>query len=129
MVAQDSMKLFHLAEKSLLQNSHLKRVIILKRIFRCDSQAKQSLSRFANTVYDQLWESRGRPSNIIIADQNLSSEGRLRDLRFGFPTHRNFDGVHLHGTQGIQHYTRSVIDVFTKVFPSLTNPQDRNSGN
>ena len=68
---------------SSLYNANVR---VHNRIFRCDSQAKQSLSSFANTVYDQLLESRGRPSNIIIADQNLSTEGRLRDLRFGFPT-------------------------------------------
>ena len=93
-------------------------------IFRCDDQIKQSLSEFANTVYDDIWVSRGRPSNIHIMDQNLKCEGDLLSKRYGSPHGRSFDGIHMRGELAVQHYTRSMIDVFTSVFPHILGTQN-----
>jgi hypothetical protein len=95
---------------------------ILKRIFRCDDQSKESLSRYANSIYDDIWTSKGRPSNICIADQKLQCDGDLRSLRYGNPHYDNYDGVHMRGRLSTQHYTRSMIDVFTSVYPELLTP-------
>ena len=84
-VADDSLNLYQLAEKSLAENPSLKKVIILKRIFRCDDNVKESLSQYANSVYDELWLRRGRPSGIYIADQKLQCDGALRVQRYGDP--------------------------------------------
>ena len=82
-VANDSMNMFRIAEESLAQHNKLKKVVILKRIFRCDDPIKQSLSEYANSVYDGIWAQRGRPSNICIADQKLKCDGKLRAQRYG----------------------------------------------
>ena len=118
-VAKDSVCLFNLAEESLVKNPRLKRVIILKRMFRCDNEIKQSLSQFANSIYDDIWAERGRPSSIIISDQNLACDGELRVQRFGHHFNEDFDGIHLRGSQSVQHYTRSLIDVFIRITPTL----------
>ena len=126
-VAQDSMNMYKLAEESLAKHPGLKKVIILKRIFRCDNPAKESLSQYANSVYDEIWTKKGRPSNIHIADQKLQCDGNLRSLRYGYQQYDNYDGVHMRGKLSTQHYTRSIIDVFTSVYPQLLNPNTAQS--
>ena len=121
-VSDDSVNMFRLAEESLANNPKLKKVIILKRNFRCDNQTKQSLSGSANTVYDDLWIRKGRPLNISIADQKLQCEGNLRTLRYGNRNYDNYDGVHMRGKLSTQHYTRSIIDVFISAYPELLTP-------
>ena len=128
-VSEQSVKMFQLAEKSLVQNKSLQKVIILKRIFRCDNKIKESLSQFANSVYDDIWRQKGCPRNIVIADQKLQCEGSLRVLRYGNEYHRNFDGVHLRGDLATQHYTKSIIGVFTDVFPHLLASTTQNTAN
>ena len=120
-VATDSINIYELAEESLAKHQHLKKVIILKRIFRCDDTAKESLSKYANSVYDDIWIRKGRPSNICIADQQLECHGNLRSVRYGHPQYDNYDGVHMRGRLSTQHFTRSIIDVFTAVYPELLN--------
>ena len=44
-VAEDSLNMYNLAENSLRDNPNMKKVIILKRIFRCDDMIKESLSQ------------------------------------------------------------------------------------
>ena len=74
------MKIFQLAGKILAEHPQLKKVIILKRIYRCDNQIRESLSQFANSVYDDLWRSNGSPDDIVIGDQKLQCEGNLHSL-------------------------------------------------
>ena len=118
-----------MAEKSLAKNPSLRKVIILKRIYRCDNNIKESLSQFANSVYDDYWRKRGCPSNIVIADQKLQCDGNLRMQRYGDGNLNNYDGIHMRGRLATQHYTKSMIDVFTTVFPHLLTPTSPASGN
>ena len=91
-IKASSTKMFNIAEDSLKNNNGLEKVILLKRIFRCDnnqsdpSQIKAKLSEFGNRVLDDLWLSKGCPKNIIIAQQQLECEGDLRVQRFGMPS-------------------------------------------
>lgn len=71
-------------------------------------------------MYDEIWNRKGRPANIYIADQKLQCDGALRSLRYGNPQcDKGVDGVHMRGELSVQHYTRSMIDVFTAVYPEL----------
>ena len=110
-VAENSIKMFQLAEKSLAEHPSLRKVIILKRIYRCDNTIKESLSQFANTVYDDYWRERGCPSNIVIADQKLQCDGNLRMQRYGDGNLNNYDGIH--------HYTRSMGESVQKPKTSI----------
>ena len=64
-VKASSVKLFNLAENRLTENKDLEKVIILKRIFRCDtikddpSQIKSKMSEYGNRVIEDVWLSRG----------------------------------------------------------------------
>ena len=69
--------LFNIAENSLENNSGLQRVVLLKRMFRCDINdpdgLKSKLSEYGNRVFEDTWLDRGCPKNIIIAQQDLTS--------------------------------------------------------
>ena len=124
-VKESSTKLFKLAEESLEENKDLKRVIIFKTMFRCDtlendpSQLKAELSEYGNRVLDDMWLSMGCPKNIHIVKQDLDCPpGELRFQRFGSPSNPAYDGIHLRGVQAVQHYTGSIVKCLLKVIPN-----------
>ena len=116
-VKTSSEKLYNLAEKSIEQNDSLQKIIILKRMFRCDiemngqKQMLQKLSEYGNRVLEDTWLSRGCPDNIAIVGQGLECEGTLKTDRFGSLSNGNFDGIHMNGKLGVQHYTGSLINI------------------
>ena len=126
-IRTSSEKLFSLAQKSLKENKCLKKVIILKRIFRCDlliedpSQIRNKLSEYGNRVLEDIYLSKGCPDNISISYQPLECHDALRALRYGQPTARNYDGVHLRGNLAVQHYTGSIVNVLIDTLPNLAH--------
>ena len=94
-------------------------------MFRSDSlkndpaQIKHHLSEYGNRVLDDLWLSKGCPKNIKIMKQDLDCKGELRMSRFGAPSSKGYDGVHMRGKLATQHYTRSVIDILLDVMPNV----------
>ena len=75
-VKASSVKLFNLAENSLKENKGLEKVIILKRVFRCDTIKDDPCQiKYGNRVLEDLWLSRGCPKNIVITGQPLECEG------------------------------------------------------
>ena len=122
-----SVKLFNIAEKSLIDNKGLENVVILKRMFRCDTlkndpaQLKNHLSEYGNRVLDDIWLTKWCPQNIRIAQQALDCNGELRCARFGLPTSKGYDGVHMRGKMSVQHYTGSVLNALSEVLPNLVS--------
>ena len=55
-------------------------------------------------------------SHIIIASQSLECNGQLRVERFGLPSTKSYDGIHMRGKLAVQHYTASMINVMLDVF-------------
>ena len=102
-VKTSSEKLFNIAEKSLQENKCIERVVLLKRIFRCDkndpNKLKAKLSEYGNRVLDDLWLDKGCPDNIVLGKQYLESNTEQIIQRFGDPDERNFDGIYLKGKQ------------------------------
>ena len=124
-IKKSSENMFELAQRSLSENSSLEKVIILKRIFRCDlpkddpSHIRSKLSEYGNRVYDDIWLSKGCPGNIIIAQQPLECQGPLAESRYGSPSTKGYDGVHMRGRLAVQHYTGSFVNV---LIDTLSNP-------
>lgn len=81
------------------------------------AQIKYKLSEFGNRVLEDMWLTKGCPKNISIAQQPLQCEGNLRIARYGFPSSRNYDGIHMRGKMAVQHYTGSLINVLLDVLP------------
>ena len=127
-------KMFQLAEKSLKDNKHLKKVIILKSLPRYDpfssdpSSIRSNLNQFGNSQYTNMWLEKGCPENIVIADQHMECQGQLRTKRYGNPglvDHggKPWDGIHMRGRLSVRHYTNSVIRILSDQSPHSTCPQ------
>ena len=123
-------KMFQLAEKSLKDNEHLKKVIILKSLPRYDSfgsdpsSIRSNFNQFGNSQYTNLWLEKGCPENIVIADQHMECNGQLRTKRYGNPglvdhCGKPWYGIHIRG----HHYTNSVIRIPSDQSPHSTCPQ------
>ena len=90
-----------------------------------DPQAiKSKLNQYGNSVYTSLWMQGGCPKDIIIQDQKLDCNGELRNKRFGYPNQPGFDnkpwdGIHLRGILGSQHFTNSMARIFAASFPEM----------
>ena len=72
---------------------------------------KYKLSEYGNNLLDQIWM-----TNIVIASQSLECSGELRVARFGLPSSKGYDGIHMRGKMAVQHYTASMINVLLDVF-------------
>ena len=124
-IKTSSEKIFNIAENSLKENKSLKKVVILKRIFRCDTlkndpnQIKNRLSEFGNRMLDDIWLTKGCPKNITIAQQPLECDGNLRLSRYGSPSAKGYDGIHMRGVMAVQHYTGSFVNVLLENLPSV----------
>jgi hypothetical protein len=134
-VEKDSTNLFEVAEEALKNSKMLKRVIIVKRLPRYDSNKvdilgiKYQLSDFANMCYDQLWVKRGRPNNIhIVQLEGLDSTHYLHNIVYGEINAKNYDGVHLRGPHATRHFTyRAVQAVKSIISESVKQPRKTNT--
>ena len=81
---------------------------------------RSKLSEFGNRLLDDIWLTKGCPKNIMIGQQTLECQGDLRISRFGYPSDKRYDGIHMRGKLAVQHYTGSVINVLLDVLPGLS---------
>ena len=118
-VEASSVKMFTLAEESIIANPGLE-VVIVERIPRFDSltndpaQIKSQLSQYGNSIYHKLWVERGCNINIKVHDLGINFYGPLREKRFGTPGTKGFDGkfvdgIHMRGILAVKHYTDRFI--------------------
>ena len=122
-VENDSKNLFDVAENAVKVNPEL-RVIIVKRLPRFDSLAsdplgiKTELSKFANKTYDQIWFRRGGPKNVHVVNFDFDCErsSYLKEILFGNPDSRNYDGIHLRGHGASRHFTYRAVQAILPVF-------------
>ena len=131
--------MFDLAKQCVDQFPNLK-VIILTRLARYDLPSadpnglKNKLSEYGNHVFSTLWAKNGCPTNIVIGDQKLGCYGELQCKRFGQLESPGFDGIHMRGPLGKQHYTNAILRIFkgfdpelkAKQFPKITKPRQMN---
>ena len=108
-----------IAQWALANYPSLKKVIIMKTIPRYDDTVRAELTKYGNFVFDQLFQERGCPTNIVIGEHNLDCYGNLRVLRYGEPNSQVGDGIHLRGKLGEAHFTTAVLNTFKQSFPFL----------
>ena len=117
-VEQDSKNLFEIAQAALKNKKNLEKVVILKRLPRYDRSSndffgiKSELSRYANSLYDQLWIKMGSPQNIVILQLDLEGSRSYKNLIFGSPSSQQYDGIHLNGEGGERQFTYQSIKQF-----------------
>ena len=114
-VEQDSKNLFEIAQAALKNNKSIQKVVILKRLPRYDRSSsdffsiKSELSKYANSIYDQLWIKMGSPKNIIILQLDLEGSRSYKNLIYGSSTSQKYDGIHLNGEGAERQFTYQTI--------------------
>ena len=103
------------ARNALKTYPGIEKVLILDRIPRFDkSEAdplhlKSTLSDFGNTVYREEIKRLQLENKVFIANHSLPKHFQLN--LYGHPNQSDFDGVHLRGPDGSNHYTRSICNI------------------
>ena len=103
------------ARNIIVNNRNIKKVLILDAIPRFDPDSsdphklKPELSKYANEVLRNELEKCDVKDQITIGMHSLPSS-QQQNL-YGHPSSPYYDGVHLHGPDGRNHYTRSVCNV------------------
>ena len=67
----------------------------------------------------------GCQENIIIADQNLGCYGELKNKRFGLEELSHYDGIHMRGKLGVQHYTGSFANFLLDTLPQFHDMKNK----
>ena len=119
-------KIFALAQQCVSNNPSLKKVVIVKRPPRFDSEVAAHLSNYGNNMLDEIWMRSGRPENIEIVTQEIECQGEDLIQSYGNPNDKQFDGIHLRGPQAIPYMTRSFIKMVVKSFPDLKSSHPKN---
>ena len=103
------------AQNIILQNPSIERVLILGCAPRFDTvsfdpaQLKSNLAQYANKVLSDELERCDAKAKITIGYHSLPN--KLQQNIYGHPARKGYDGIHLHGPDGRNFYTRSVCNI------------------
>ena len=109
------------AENIIGKNHNIKKVLILTRIPRFDTEdtdpnhIKPLLSDYANSALKEELENSNFKDQISVASHQLPFV--FQENLYGHPTQYNFDGIHLRGPDGPNHYSRSLCNIFQSFLP------------
>ena len=113
-----SQNMISAARHIVLNNPGIEKVLILDRIPRFDlrsadpSQLKSKLSDYGNKVLRDVLSSCDVRAKICVAAHDLPTE--LQQNLYGHQDRRGYDGIHLHGPDGRNHYSRSLCNIFQR---------------
>ena len=110
--------MFTTAQRALEEHPNLKKVVIMEHAPRYDEKdidplgLKPELSKYANSVYNQLWLDSHLKNKISVGRHSLNeiSDESYDDI-FRNPKSGRHDGVHLYGQTGCTDYTNSVMTI------------------
>ena len=103
------------ANRILEGNPTIEKVLILERAPRFDTktavplQLKSELSDFANNVLKQELNKSGIGNRVFLGSHSLPKH--LQENLYGHSDHYGYDGIHLRGPQGKNHFTRSLCNI------------------
>ena len=98
------------------RNPGIKRVLVLDRTPRFDVEAvdplglKSKLSEYGNRVFREELAKSDVKDQVSIASHFLPKQ--FQETLYGHPQSQFFDGIHLGGSDGKNHYTRSLCNIF-----------------
>ena len=107
-----SYNMIKIAESALRDSPYLKQVILNERVPRYDNL--KQLSENANKELYQLREASVYKDKIHIGKHTLECEGELRNSRYGYPSEKCYDAIHLRGRTGKKSYTESILNIFSE---------------
>ena len=106
------------ARNIILNNPGVEKVLILDRTPRFDlpsadpTNLKSKLSEYGNKVFRDVLENCDVKAKISVASHTLPNQ--LQQNLYGHPDRRGYDGIHLNGPDGRNHYTRSVCNILQR---------------
>ena len=107
------------ARNIILNNPGIVKVIILDRIPRFDTNTaadpaglKSKLSDYGNSVYREELEKCDLKDRIFIGSHSLPND--CQQNLYGHPARSGYDGIHLYGPDGRNHFTRSLCNTLQK---------------
>ena len=111
--------MFRLAERSLLQNPKLKKVVIMEHPPRFDepmvdpTSLKPALARLANATLGNLWLNSKLKDKIVIGLHSLecTDGGDAYNARYRNNASGKSDGVHFWGPSGCKEFTNSLKSI------------------
>ena len=113
-----SQNMISAARNIILRNPSVEKVLILDRTPRFDppstdpSSLKPKLSLYANQMLRGLLENCDVKDSIVICSHSLPEN--FQQNLYGNPDSHGFDGTHLAGVDGKNHYTRSLCNILQK---------------
>ena len=117
------------ARNIIINNPGIEKVLILDRVPRFDlpsadpNQLKSKLSEYGNKVFRDVLQNCDVKAKISVAFHSLPSQ--LQQNLYGHPDRLGYDGIHLYGKDGRNHYTRSVCNILQR-FLSKTAREPHN---
>ena len=106
------------ARNIILGNPGVKKVLILDRTPRFDTEEadptnlKHKLSEYGNKIFRDELEKSDVKDQISIASHSLPTH--FQENLYGLPHSNGFDGIHLRGPDGGNHYTRSLCNTLQR---------------
>ena len=103
------------AQRILEGNPTIEKVLILERTPRFDTknadplQLKSELSDLANRVLRQELNTAGIGNRVFLGSHSLPIH--LQENLYGHSDHYGYDGIHLRGPDGRNHFTRSLCNI------------------
>ena len=106
------------ARNIIMGNPGVKKVLILDRTPRFDTNEadptnlRHKLSEYGNMIFRDELEKSDVKDQIAIASHSLPTQ--FQENLYGLPDCKGFDGIHLHGPDGSNHYTRSLCNILQR---------------
>ena len=102
--------------QELYERNNLKKVVLLKRLIRCDNVKRTELSRYSDFAMEKAVKENGNGS-IVIREMALNG---LQELLFGFSGAKNHmgkktDNLHFRGPIGVQAFTEAAISLLNSL--------------
>ena len=114
-VAIASKNMISAAKTILHRNKNIKKVLVLTRTPRFDPHSvdphnlKGKLSEYGNLVLKEELDKSDMKNQIFLGIHTLPQH--FQDNLYGQPHDHRFDGIHLNGPDGRNHYTRSLCNI------------------
>ena len=116
-VAISCQNMISTAEIAIKSHPEIQRVTLLEHMPRYDTadvdpfSLKPQLAKYANSVYQQLWEKSDVKEKLSIGKLSLDCDGKIRQARFTRLRDNWYDGVYMYGTSGRNAFSKSLVSI------------------
>ena len=119
-----ALNLLSAAKTILKRNSSIKKVLILEATPRFDLNTvdplglKKKLSEYGNMILKEELDKSDMKEKIFVSPHSLPKH--FQENIYGHPLYPRFNGIHLNGPDGSNHYTRSLCNILQCFIPEFS---------